>query len=62
MTVVGGPASGWLGTLTAQPAAWSVPLAFLVMVVVSMASRHRLPRDVNATMLRLHAPDGLMPR
>jgi Na+(H+)/acetate symporter ActP len=62
LTVLGGATGGWLGTLTAQPAAWSVPLAFLVMVIVSMATRHRVPVGVNATMLRLHAPDGLMSR
>lgn len=62
LTVLGGSAHGWLGTLTAQPAAWSVPLAFLVMIIVSMATRQRVPKGVNATMLRLHAPDGLMPR
>jgi Na+(H+)/acetate symporter ActP len=62
LTVLGGDQSGWLGTLTAQPAAWSVPLAFLVMVLVSLATRQRVPQTVNATMLRLHAPDGLMSR
>src|SRR4030095_12160195 len=29
LTVLGGPLSGWGGVLTTQPAAWSVPLAFL---------------------------------
>jgi hypothetical protein len=29
------------------------------MVAVSMASRRRLPADVGATMLRLHAPETL---
>jgi hypothetical protein len=42
-----------------QPAAWSVPLAFAVMVTVSTATRRRTPPDVGATMLRLHAPDSL---
>jgi hypothetical protein len=36
-----------------------VPLAFFVMVVVSMATRQRVPASVGATMLRLHAPDAL---
>jgi Na+(H+)/acetate symporter ActP len=60
LTVFGGaPTSGWVGTLLAQPAAWSVPLAFAVMVAVSLATRGRVPGDVGATMLRLHAPDAL---
>ncbi|MFF0656825.1 cation acetate symporter [Micromonospora tulbaghiae] len=59
LTVLGPPLTGWPATLTTQPAAWTVPLAFTVMVVVSMASQRRLPRDVGATMLRLHTPESL---
>ncbi|MFC3503395.1 cation acetate symporter [Micromonospora krabiensis] len=59
VTVLGPPLEGWPATLIAQPAAWTVPLAFTVMVVVSMASRRRLPPDVGATMLRLHTPEAL---
>ncbi|MEH1012728.1 cation acetate symporter [Micromonospora sp. CPCC 206060] len=59
LTVLGLPLHGWPATLTAQPAAWTVPLAFTVMVLVSVASRHRAPADVGATMLRLHAPEAL---
>ncbi|MFI2708568.1 cation acetate symporter [Micromonospora sp. NPDC018662] len=59
LTVLGPPLTGWPATLTTQPAAWTVPLAFTVMVVVSMASRRRLPRDVGTTMLRLHTPESL---
>ncbi|GIM84095.1 cation acetate symporter [Salinispora arenicola] len=61
VTVLGPPLSGWPATLVAQPAAWTVPLAFTVMVVVSMTTRHRVPTDVGATMLRLHAPEALRP-
>ncbi|GAB2951392.1 cation acetate symporter [Micromonospora polyrhachis] len=59
LTVVGPPLSGWPATLIAQPAAWSVPLAFTVMVAVSVLTRHRVPAEVGATMLRLHAPETL---
>ncbi|WP_432833305.1 cation acetate symporter [Dactylosporangium sp. CA-092794] len=59
LTVLGGPLDGWAGVLTTQPAAWSVPLAFLVMILVSLLTRHRLPSGVGAIMLRLHAPDAL---
>ena len=37
ITVLGGPGSvggGWPGALLAQPAAWTVPTAFLVAVIV----------------------------
>jgi cation/acetate symporter len=59
VTVFGPPLSGWPAALVGQPAAWTVPLAFTVMVVVSLLSARRVPRDVGATMLRLHAPESL---
>jgi cation/acetate symporter len=59
MTVLGPPLEGWAATLIGQPAAWTVPMAFAVMVTVSMATRRRAPGDVGTTMLRLHAPDLL---
>ncbi|OKI57967.1 sodium/solute symporter [Micromonospora sp. CB01531] len=59
LTVLGPPLAGWPATLTTQPAAWTVPLAFTVMVAVSIATRRRLPTDVGTTMLRLHAPEAL---
>ena len=59
MTVIGPPLHGWPATLVAQPAAWSVPLAFTVMAIVSKMTRRRVPPDVGGMMLRLHAPDAL---
>lgn len=59
VAVVGPALTGWPAALVAQPAAWSVPLAFATMVTVSLATQHRLPADVGATMLRLHAPEAL---
>jgi cation/acetate symporter len=58
-TVAGLPAPDWAGPLVAQPAAWTVPLAFAVMIGVSLATRHRVPAGVGGIMLRLHAPDSL---
>lgn len=58
-TVLVGPPSGWPEPLVAQPAAWTVPLSFLVMVLVSLATRDRVPAGVNGIMLRLHSPDAL---
>lgn len=43
----------------AQPAAFTVPLAFLTMIVVSRRTRDRIPGDVSRILLRLHAPDRL---
>ena len=44
---------GWL----AQPAAWSVPIAFAVMVLVSRATAGRIPRTMAPVMTRLHTPE-----
>ncbi|MEV6341981.1 cation acetate symporter [Actinoplanes sp. NPDC051851] len=59
VTVLGPPLPGALAPLVAQPAAWTVPLAFLVMVIGSLVTSRRVPPDVGATMLRLHAPESL---
>jgi Na+(H+)/acetate symporter ActP len=59
LTVLGVTGHGWTATALNYPAAWTVPLAFLVMVGVSMATRRRVPGNVALTMLRLHAPDAL---
>jgi cation/acetate symporter len=58
-TVLGPPLTGWPGALIAQPAAWTVPLAFAVMITVSLASRRRAPANLNTTMFRLHTPESL---
>jgi Na+(H+)/acetate symporter ActP len=50
---------GLIGQLLAQPAAWTVPLAFMVMVGVSLATRRRIPAGVETILLRLHAPEAL---
>jgi cation/acetate symporter len=59
VTVLGPPLTGWPAQIVGQPAAWTVPLAFTVMVIGSLLSSGRVPRDVGATMLRLHAPESL---
>jgi Na+(H+)/acetate symporter ActP len=59
VTVLGPPLTGWPAVLVNQPAAWTVPLAFTVMVVGSLMTSRRVPPDVGATMLRLHAPESL---
>src|SRR5215218_1335174 len=50
---------GWPGALLAQPAAWTVPLAFAVTVLTSLGTRSSLPGHVQRTMVRLHAPEDV---
>ena len=59
VTLSGAVDGGWGQALLAQPAAWTVPTAFLVMVVASLLTRSTVPSDVGRTMLALHAPDAL---
>jgi cation/acetate symporter len=59
VTVFGPALSGWPAQFVGEPAAWTVPLAFGVMVVGSMLTAKRVPRDVGATMMRLHAPESV---
>jgi cation/acetate symporter len=59
VTVVGGVHRGWAGALLAQPAAWTMPIAFLVAVVVSITTPSRIPKGTARTMVRLHAPEAL---
>lgn len=48
---------GSLHDLVSQPAAWTVPLAFLVMIGVSLATQDRVPARVDAVLARLHVPE-----
>ncbi len=45
--------------LAEQPALWAVPLAIILMVVVSKATRASIPKDIRMKMLVLHAPEAL---
>ncbi|MER5729254.1 cation acetate symporter [Streptomyces sp. NPDC002138] len=54
--------AGWATTLLAWPAAWSVPLGFLTMVLVSLATPARIPKGTAATLARLHLPEQLVRR
>ncbi|MEV6117504.1 cation acetate symporter [Streptomyces sp. NPDC052109] len=56
-TIAGGARSGWLHTLLAWPAVWSVPVGFAAMVLISLATRGRVPPGTAATMARLHLPE-----
>ncbi|MEV0082402.1 cation acetate symporter [Saccharopolyspora sp. NPDC050642] len=54
-----GDGAGWFATLVRQPALVTVPIAFAVTGLVSVATRARVPAGVGRVMLRLHAPDRL---
>jgi hypothetical protein len=56
VTVFGPTLSGWQTELLTQPAVWTVPLAFTVMVAGSLLTRGRVPADVGATMLAAARP------
>jgi cation/acetate symporter len=58
-TLAVGPLAGWPGALLAQPAAWSVPLAFAVGIGVSLATPRRRPPGTGRTMVRLQTPEDL---
>lgn len=59
IAVFGPPLHGWPAALIEQPAAWTVPLAFLVMVLTSLATAGRIPANVTATLLQMHVPEAL---
>ena len=50
---------GWTGALLSQPALWSVPVGFALMVGVSLLTRGSIPTTVARTMVRLHTPERL---
>ncbi|MER6997895.1 cation acetate symporter [Streptomyces sp. NPDC000410] len=53
---------GWPTTLMAWPAVWSVPLGFLTMVLVSLATPRHIPPGATAILARLHLPEDLVGR
>jgi Na+(H+)/acetate symporter ActP len=48
-----------LRILCEQPAIWAVPLALVLMIVVSKLTSRAVPEDVRMKMLVLHAPEKL---
>jgi len=57
-TIVSPPRSGWAGALLAEPAAWTVPVTFAVMVGGSLLTPRHRPAGLLRTLVRLHAPEG----
>lgn len=50
---------GWLSVLIGYPAAITVPLAFLTMIGVSLATRTRRPPELARVFARMHVPERL---
>ena len=48
-----------LRILCEQPAIWAVPLAIILMIVVSKLTASSVPSDIRMKMLVLHAPEKL---
>ncbi len=59
--MVGVGKSGWPAVLLGEPAIWTVPLAFLTMVCLSLATPRALPLDVTQKLLALHLPERVRP-
>jgi Na+(H+)/acetate symporter ActP len=58
-TMAGYPGRGALHALLAWPALWSVPLGFLTMILVSLATPGRVPPGTAAVLARFHLPEEL---
>lgn len=59
LTLSGVPLPEPWPALLRQPAAWTVPLAFITGAVVSLATPNRVPRHTLRTMIRLHTPESV---
>ncbi|WP_328540691.1 sodium/solute symporter [Streptomyces sp. NBC_00344] len=59
VTMGGAAPHGWAHTLLAWPALWSVPVGFLAMVLVSLATPGRIPAGTSAAMARFHLPESI---
>jgi Na+(H+)/acetate symporter ActP len=51
--------NSWYDVLLSRPAAWTVPLGFTVMYVVSLLTPRHVPPGVQQAMVKLHAPENL---
>ncbi|MGV9276018.1 sodium/solute symporter [Streptomyces griseosporeus] len=58
-TMAGFPGTGAAHALLAWPALWSVPLGFLTMILVSLATPGRVPAGTAAILARFHLPEEL---
>jgi cation/acetate symporter len=61
-TMAGFARTGWAAVLLGYPAIWTVPMAFAVMICVSLATGSDRPADVDQILLRMHLPEALLQR
>jgi cation/acetate symporter len=61
-TMLGAANKGWGAVLLGQPAIWTVPIAFGVMIVVSLFTARLVPGNVEQILLRMHLPESLVRR
>ncbi|MFD4673960.1 cation acetate symporter [Lentzea sp. NPDC058450] len=59
VTMFADTGDAWYEILLSRPAAWTVPLGFTVMYVVSLLTQRHTPPGVQRTMVKLHAPENL---
>ncbi|MFF0266671.1 cation acetate symporter [Kribbella sp. NPDC004536] len=59
VNVSGAPQGGWPRALVGQPAAWTMPLAFVTVIVVSKLTPDRIPAGTARSMVRLHTPEAV---
>lgn len=59
VTMFADTGDAWYEVLLSRPAAWTVPLGFAVMYVVSLLTPRHVPAGVQRTMVKLHAPENL---
>jgi Na+(H+)/acetate symporter ActP len=57
LTMFGVGQIGWPAVLLGEPAIWTVPLAFIAMMLLSLATPRALPEDVTQKLLALHLPE-----
>ena len=57
LAMVGVGKTGWPAVLLGEPAIWTVPLAFVAMIGVSLLTRRTVPSDVTRQLLALHLPE-----
>jgi Na+(H+)/acetate symporter ActP len=59
LSTISGLTGGWAPGWITQPAIFTVPTAFVVVLLVSKMTPQKIPSDVAQVRLRMHAPDGL---
>jgi len=59
VTMLGWVPAGLAGALLAQPAAWTVPLSFAVMLLVSLRTPATVPAGAGRVLTRLHVPEAV---